>query len=143
MRGLDCTPDPDYIAKGAKGSKKEKLEAEAQLKRKEEQKEQAKKEYEESKEGINVNPLELEPKPSAAQSIFREELDAIRNRAEDLEYQVHQNEIAPDQSAAARRLMNREASVLKIRGMNKNKFPEETQEGDYLTGKLGAKMTKV
>tara|TARA_B110000285_G_C15096616_1_gene602378 strand:+ start:859 stop:1071 length:213 start_codon:yes stop_codon:yes gene_type:complete len=70
--------------------------------------------------------LELEPKPSAAQSIFREELDAIRNRAEDLEYQVHQNEIAPDQSAAARRLMNREASVLKIRGMNKNKFPEET-----------------
>jgi hypothetical protein len=59
------------------------------VKRKEEAKEQAKKDFEESKKGINVHPLELELAPTAAQKIMREELDAIRNRADDLEYQVY------------------------------------------------------
>ena len=31
MRKLDCTPDPEYIARGGKGVKKEKLEEQAMM----------------------------------------------------------------------------------------------------------------
>lgn len=83
LRTIDCTPDPDYIA--SKKTKIEKLQEEAQNRKREEEKEAERKKFEESKEGVNVNPLELSPKPTASQKIYREELDAIRNRAEDLE----------------------------------------------------------
>ena len=61
MRTLDCTPDPEFIARNRKKTPIEKLAAEAAAMKEEEVASKKQKEFEESKEGVNVNPLVLSP----------------------------------------------------------------------------------